>query len=424
MSKAILGMQWGDEGKGKVSHLLAREADMVVRFNGGPNAGHTAIDHGVKFGTHQIPAGVFYPGTRCVLASGMVIDLSILREEVEAIAIHLKGSIELVISENAHLILPYHRILEGLEGSGARIGTTRRGIGPAYRDKAARVGIRVGDLLDPDRLQEKLYHRLDLLRHVWPASEEISSLSADGLTAGLLDTARPFLSSIGNATGAIRAALADGREVLFEGAQGALLDLDFGTYPYVTSSATTFSGLGNAIGIPNPRVEHRIGVVKTYTTRVGEGAFPTEITGEIGVRLQEKGGEVGVTTGRPRRCGWLDLVALQHAAALNDPTSLAVTKLDILSGLEEIKVCTAYRLRGERITRFPLANEDLSLCEPIYERFTGWEEEIGRIRSYDDLPREARNYLERIAEELGAPIGLVSVGPAPEETISTGFDRR
>ena len=424
MAKAILGMQWGDEGKGKITHLLAREADMVVRFNGGPNAGHTVIDHGVKFGTHQIPAGAFYPGTRCVLASGMVIDLSILREEVEAIAIHLKGSIELVISENAHLILPYHRILEGLEGSGVRIGTTRRGIGPAYRDKAARVGIRAGDLLDPDQLQEKLYHRLDLLGRAWPTSEEIASLSADGLTVDLLDTARPFLSSIGDATGAIRAALADGREVLFEGAQGALLDLDFGTYPYVTSSATTFSGLGNAIGIPNPRVEHRIGVVKAYTTRVGEGAFPTELKGEIGVRLQEKGGEFGVTTGRPRRCGWLDLVALQHAAALNGPTSLAVTKLDVLSGLPEIKVCTAYRLRGERITRFPLANEDLSLCEPIYERFTGWKEEIGSVRSYDDLPHEARNYLERIAEELGAPIGLVSVGPAPEETISTGFDRR
>lgn len=424
MSKAILGMQWGDEGKGKITHLLAREADMVVRFNGGPNAGHTVIDHGVKFGTHQIPAGVFYPETKCVLASGMVIDLSILREEVEAIAIHLKGSIELVISENAHLILPYHRILEGLEGSGARIGTTRRGIGPAYRDKAARVGIRAGDLLDRDRLREKLHHRLDLLCHVWPTSEEIASLSADGLTADLLDTAQPFLSSIGDATGAIRVALAGGREVLFEGAQGALLDLDFGTYPYVTSSATTFSGLGNAIGIPNPRVDHRIGVVKAYTTRVGEGAFPTELTGETGVRLQKKGGEFGVTTGRPRRCGWLDLVALQHAAALNDPTSLAVTKLDVLSGLPEIKVCTAYRLRGERITRFPLANENLSLCEPIYERFTGWEEEIGRIRSYDDLPHEARNYLERIAEGLGAPIGLVSVGPAPEETISTGFDRR
>lgn len=424
MAKAILGMQWGDEGKGKITHLLSREAAMVVRFNGGPNAGHTVIDHGVKFGTHQIPAGAFYPGTRCVLASGMVIDLSILREEVEAVAIHLKGSIELVISENAHLILPYHRILEGLEGSGARIGTTRRGIGPAYRDKAARVGIRAGDLLDPDRLQEKLCHRLDLLGRAWPTSEEIASLSADGLTVDLLDTARPFLASIGDATDAIRAALADGREVLFEGAQGALLDLDFGTYPYVTSSATTFSGLGNAIGMPNPRVEHRIGVVKAYTTRVGEGAFPTELKGEIGVRLQEKGGEFGVTTGRPRRCGWLDLVALRHAAALNGPTSLAVTKLDVLSGLPEIKICTAYRLRGERITRFPLANEDLSLCEPIYERFTGWKEEIGSVRSYADLPREARNYLERIAEELGTPIGLISVGPAPEETISPGFDRR
>jgi adenylosuccinate synthase len=424
MSKAILGMQWGDEGKGKITHLLAREADMVVRFNGGPNAGHTVIDRGVKFGTHQVPAGAFYPKTKCVLASGMVIDLSVLRKEVEAIARHLGRDIPLIISENAHLILPYHRTLEELEGSGAAIGTTRRGIGPAYRDKAARIGIRAGDLLRPARLRDKLRYRLDLLRRMWPTSNEIASLSAEGLAADLLAAARPFLSSIGNGAGAIRDALAKREEVLFEGAQGALLDLDFGTYPYVTSSATTFSGLGNAIGIPNPQVEERIGVLKAYTTRVGEGAFPTELKGKTGEWLREAGGEFGVTTGRPRRCGWLDLVALRHATNLNDPTGLAITKLDVLSGLSEIKICTAYRLGGERITRFPLADEDLARCEPIYESLPGWDRAITGVRGYDDLPQEACAYLERIAEGLDVPIGLVSVGPAPKETISTGFDSR
>lgn len=424
MATAILGMQWGDEGKGKITHLLARKASVVVRYSGGPNAGHTVIDRGVKFGTHQVPAGAFYPGTRCVLASGMVIDLAVLREEYETISAHLDNEIDLVISENAHLILPYHRTLEELEGSGAAIGTTRRGIGPAYRDKAARIGIRAGDLLNPTRLREKLAYRVTLLQRLWPASEETAALSAAGLADGLLDAGRPFLSSIGDTAGMIRDALSSasttGEEVLFEGAQGALLDIDFGTYPCVTSSATTFAGLGQAIGIPNPCVERRIGVVKAYTTRVGRGSFPTEITGGIGARLQEKGGEFGVTTGRSRRCGWLDLVALKHAARLNGPTDLAITKLDVLSGLPKIEICVAYRLRGERIVHFPLADEDLALCQPIYETLVGWEEGIEGVRKYSDLPQEAHKYLERIAAELGAPIGLVSIGPAPEETIAIG----
>lgn len=424
MATAILGMQWGDEGKGKITHLLARGADMVVRFNGGPNAGHTVIDRGVKFGTHLIPSGAFYPDTRCVLASGMVIDMAVLREEYDALSHHLAREPQLLISENAHLILPYHRILEELEGSGKAIGTTRRGIGPAYRDKAARAGIRAGDLLHPKRLHNKLSRRLDLLKRMWPDSPEISSLSAAGLTEDLLAVSGPFLGSIGDATAAIRAALAKGEEVLFEGAQGALLDLDFGTYPYVTSSSTTFTGLGNAIGIPSPRIERRIGVVKAYTTRVGEGPFPTELAGALGERLRERGGEFGVTTGRPRRCGFLDLVGLRYAAALNDPTGLAVTKLDVLSGMKEIKVCHAYRLRGGETMSFPPSGEELADCEPIYETLPGWEEEIGDVHEYEELPHAARAYLERIAQGVGAPIALVSLGPAPEETIATSFDRR
>ncbi|MCK4600311.1 adenylosuccinate synthase [Candidatus Bipolaricaulota bacterium] len=424
MATAVLGMQWGDEGKGKITHLLAKQADMVVRFNGGPNAGHTMIDRGVKFGTHQIPAGAFYSDTCCVLASGMVVDMWVLREEYEAISNHLGREPQLLISETAHLILPYHRILEELEGSGARIGTTRRGIGTAYRDKAARVGIRAGDLLHPQRLCDKLSHRLDLLKRMWPASSEIASLSAESLSETLLAASQPFLESITDASAAIRLALKEGKQVIFEGAQGALLDLDFGTYPYVTSSSTTLAGLGNAIGIPFPQVEQRIGVVKAYTTRVGEGPFPTELADEEGGKqLREQGGEFGVTTGRPRRCGWLDLVALRHAAALNDPTRLGITKLDVLSGMAEIKVCRAYRLRGSKITDFPHGRgEELALCEPIYETFSGWDEEIRNVRKLEELPQAARDYLEVVTQEVGVPIGLVSVGPAPEETIVPGFD--
>jgi adenylosuccinate synthase len=423
MATAIFGMQWGDEGKGKIAHLLAQQARMAVRFNGGPNAGHTMIDRGVQFGTHLIPCGAFYPHTQCVLASGMLIDFAVLEEEVEAISNHLGQDLHLLLSENAHVILPYHRVLEDLEGSGVRLGTTRRGIGPAYRDKVGRTGIRVGDLRFPQRLHNKLAQRLDLLKRMWPGSPEIASFSASGLTSSVLERARPFLPSVGDAAAAIRLALEREEEVLFEGAQGALLDVDFGTYPYVTSSSTTFAGLANAIGIPAPRVGRRIGTVKAYTTRVGEGPFPTELTDDEGAgRLRERGGEFGVTTGRPRRCGWLDLVALRYASGLNIPTGLAITKLDVLSGMREIKVCRAYRLRNEEIAKFPTNLEDLEDCEPIYETLAGWKEDIRDVRAYEALPKAARVYLERISQELRVPVVLVSVGPTPEETIETGFD--
>ena len=423
MTTAILGMQWGDEGKGKITHLLAREADMVVRYNGGPNAGHTVIDRGEKFGIHLLPVGAFYRDARCVLASGMVIDLPVLREEYDLIVDHLKWEPEIVIAENAHVILPYHKLLEELEGGGSRIGTTRRGIGPAYSDKAARVGIRAGDLLHPDRLCKKLAQKINLLKQTWPDSPEISSLSADLLAKDLLAAAEPFLGSIKNAMPIIAQALKRGDNVLFEGAQGALLDLDFGTYPFVTSSSTTLAGLGNAIGVPCPQIDCRIGVMKAYATRVGQGPFPTRVTGKLGNFLQQAGNEFGVTTGRPRGCGWLDLVALKHAVALNDPTILAITKLDVLSGLDEIKICGAYQL-GERETKtFLISAEELALCEPIYESLAGWKQAIRGTTDYESLPRAARTYLERISQELQIPIGIVSTGPSPEETINIGFDR-
>ena len=421
MATAVLGLQWGDEGKGKITHLLAREADMVVRFNGGPNAGHTVIDRGVKFGTHQVPAGVFYRDTVNVLAGGMVVDLEVLHEEVETIAAHVGYTPELLIAENAHLILPYHRLLEELEGSGAHFGTTRRGIAPTYRDKVAKIGVRAGDLLRPEEVAKRLTWRLDLLKRQWPESEEVAKLDAVRVTEELVSVAEPFAASIGDATVAIASALDEKRNVLFEGAQGTLLDVDHGTYPYVTSSSTTYAGLGNSIGIPAPAVSQRLGVVKAYQTRVGEGPFPTELDDEIGAGFQQRGGEFGVTTGRPRRCGWLDLVALRYAVALNGATDLALTKIDVLTGCDEIKVCRAYSLGGREIDRFPLAGEVLEGCEPVYETLPGWKTSLEGTDVISDLPDAAVAYVAYVEEAVGAPIEIVSIGPEPEATIYRGL---
>jgi len=417
MATAVLGLQWGDEGKGKITHLLAREADMVVRFNGGPNAGHTVIDRDIKFGTHLVPAGVFHQGTVNVLAGGMVLDLAVLREEIDAIAAHIGRTPKLLIAENAHLILPYHRLLEELEGSGARFGTTRRGIAPTYRDKAAKVGVRVGDLRDRTVLEARLRWRIGQLKQQWPESEEIASLDATVLAGELLAIAEPFLASIGDATAAISSALAERRNILFEGAQGTLLDVDHGTYPFVTSSSTTFAGLANSIGLATPVVERRLGVVKAYQTRVGQGPFPTELQDEIGAGLQTRGGEFGVTTGRPRRCGWLDLVALRYAVQLNGATELALTKVDVLSGCEEIGLCCAYAVNERTVERFPLSGDLLAVCEPVYDMVPGWAEPLDGVSSYDDLPAATAAYIGRIEDVAGVPVKIVSTGPEPEATI-------
>ncbi len=421
MATAVLGLQWGDEGKGKLAHLLAQKADMVVRFNGGPNAGHTVIDRGVKFGTHQVPAGAFYADTVNVLAGGMIIDLSVLREEVDAIAEHVGWMPQLMIAENAHLILPYHRLIEELEGSGTRFGTTRRGIAPTYRDKAAKLGVRAGDLLRPDELAKRVAWRLDLLKRRWPESEEAAALDATTLSEDLLFAGEPFLASIGTVANTIAAALDAGQDVVFEGAQGTLLDLDHGTYPFVTSSPTTYAGLANSIGIAVPAVSRRLGIAKAYQTRVGEGAFPTELLDEVGAELQERGGEFGVTTGRPRRCGWLDLVALRYAVALNGITELALTKIDVLGGCDEIKVCKAYTLDGDRIDRFPMADEVLRRCEPVYETLQGWDACLDGIDAFESLPDAARAYIAYIEKATGVPAGIVSTGPEPEATIYRGL---
>ena len=417
MATAVLGLQWGDEGKGKLTHLLARDADMVVRFNGGPNAGHTVIDRGAKFGTHLIPAGAFYPGVVSVLAGGMLIDLDVLSQEIREVTAHRGEAPEVLLAESAHLILPYHRLLEELEGSGSHFGTTRRGISPAFRDKVAHVGVRAGDLTRPDELHRRIDWRLDLLKRMWPDSRDLQAMQAEDLVGALLVAAEPLLESIVDVTAVIREAIGSGRRVLFEGAQGALLDVDHGTYPYVTSSSTTLGGLATSIGWPSARIDRSVGVAKAYLTRVGEGPFPTELGGSDGQALRERGGEYGVTTGRPRRCGWLDAVALRHAVDLDGTTELALTKLDILTGLDEVKICTAYRLDGAEISTFPSSAAVLETCEPIYESHAGWTEDVRRAKHFADLPGAARAYVRRIEALCGVPAKYISVGPAPEETI-------
>jgi len=381
MATAILGLQWGDEGKGKITHLLAEDADMVVRFNGGPNAGHTVIDRGVKFGTHLLPAGAFYPDTISVLASGMVIDFEVLREEWDMVSQHLGWRPRLLIAENAHVIMPYHRALEELEGSGKHFGTTRRGIAPTYRDKAAKLGIRAGDLLYPDIAKQRLEQRLNLLKRQWPNSEEAQALDSGVLLDEQLSFAQPLLPSVGNATAAIRDALEAGRAVLFEGAQGTLLDVDHGSYPFVTSSSTTFAGLSNSIGISNPNIDNRLGVFKAYMTRVGAGPFPTQVSGKLDERLRTVGGEFGVTTGRARDCG------------------------------------RSYRLKGKTIHDFPLSADRLESCEPEYETVPGWQEPISEVRDLSGLPSQVMDYIAFIECEVGVPIEIVSVGPEPEATM-------
>ncbi len=423
MATAVFGMQWGDEGKGKMAHLLARDAEIVVRFNGGPNAGHTVVHNGETFGIHQIPVGAFHQGVRCVLAAGVVIDPWTLRQEYDELTDRLGHRPSVEISEAAHLILPYHRLLEDLEGSGAKIGTTRRGIGPAYRDRVARCGIRAGDLLHPTDLEERIGAVIDLIRGSWGDDPRVAELSVSGMVEDLMEAARPFLPRITDTARLLEDAFEQGKRTLFEGAQGALLDVDYGTYPYVTSSATTFLGLAQSIGVALAPVDQRIGVVKAYTTRVGKGAFPTELDDSSGgERLRQRGGEFGVTTGRARRCGWLDLVALRHAVRLNRPTGLAITKLDILDDIETIHVCRAYRLRGEIIERMPSSPRDLEPCEPIYETLPGWMCSTREARSVDALPRQARAYVDAISNALKVPATLISVGPEPEATIISGFE--
>ena len=418
----VVGTQWGDEGKGKVVDLLTQHADIVVRFQGGNNAGHTLVVGQDKFILHLIPSGILHSEKQCLIGNGVVVDLEVMQKEVRTlrdrgIAI---GPGNLGLSEKAHLIMPYHKHLdmarEAQKGQ-ASIGTTGRGIGPCYEDKVARVGIRVIDLLDPEVFAEKVNTNLREKNFIFEQFLKVSPMDPQEIIKTCLPLAefiRPYVTDVSIR---IDQALAQGRSILFEGAQGTHLDIDHGTYPYVTSSNPVAGSVCAGAGVGPNRIQSVLGIVKAYTTRVGGGPFPTELTDEVGLSLREKGGEYGSTTGRPRRCGWLDAVVLRDSARLNGLTHLAITKLDVLTGQKTVKICTGYSWNDQTLTSLPAQLKVLQACRPIYEEWEGWSEPIEGIRKRENLPAATRNYLNRIEELVKVPIGIISVGPDREETL-------
>jgi len=417
----IVGAQWGDEGKGKITDMLAQRADLVARYNGGDNAGHTVVYKGQTFRLHHIPSGILYPNVTCILGNGMVVNPKRLCEELDELAskgVDVSPS-RLKVSGRAHLVLPIHialdRAEEAARGRGA-IGTTYRGIGPAYSDKFARRGIRVADLLEedfPERVKRALERGNRLLELYGFEPIDVASAVQEQV-----ECARRLAPYVEDTSWLINKALSEGKKVLCEGAQGTFLDIDHGTYPYVTSSYPVAGGALVGLGIGPRWIERVIGVAKAYTTRVGGGPFPTELTDEIGERLAEVGREYGTTTGRRRRTGWLDMVALRYAIMVNGITELAITKLDVLTGIDPVKVCVAYRINGEETERFPLSTEALSRCEPVYIEVPGWQEDISGARSFGELPAPAQNYIRLIEELAQVPVRIISVGPEREEVIT------
>lgn len=420
-SVAVIGTQWGDEGKGKVVDLLTPKADVVARFQGGPNAGHTIVVQGQQYILHTVPTGVLHPGTKAVIGNGVVIDPPALSEEIEGLrrqGIDIQGN--LFISRKAHLILPYHRAIdvarEAFRGD-RRIGTTGRGIGPAYTDKIARMGVRFADLFDEpllhDRLQANLAEKNPLIEAVYGHTGcELDELFTwcltwrDKLACYLTDTEQ-----------LLREAILRGESLLFEGAQGTMLDIDHGTYPFVTSSNVTIGAVCTGLGVPPSRINHVLGVAKAYTTRVGMGPFPTELCDDVGERMRTVGAEYGATTGRARRCGWFDAVMIRQAAWLNGITSLSLTKLDVLDRYEHIKICTAYEYKGKIFKEMPDELEVLLHCQPHYTEMNGWQESTVGITQYEELPKPARAYIEDISSRIGVPISIISTGSGREQSI-------
>ncbi|HEY1456960.1 MAG TPA: adenylosuccinate synthase [Solirubrobacteraceae bacterium] len=417
----IVGAQWGDEGKGKITDLLAEHADAVVRFQGGNNAGHTIVRDGVQWKLHLIPSGILYPGKRCVIGNGVVIDPKVLIEELDALRARRVDVSGLRISANAHLIMPYHLLLdsagEAKLGS-LQIGTTRRGIGPCYADKAARLGIRVQDLLDEKILKKKIVAAMEPKRLSLRPFEKDPSLDLRTMTEQYLIYGHRLEQHIADTAKLMWELLDDGRKVIFEGAQATMLDIDHGTYPFVTSSNPVAGAACVGAGVGPKDIDEVWGVAKAYATRVGAGPFPTELHDEMGERLRQAGGEFGTTTGRPRRTGWLDLVALRYATRLNSLTALVITKLDVLGGLDRIKVCTSYRgAEGAEFEDFPYHQTVLHHSAAQYTELPGFSEDISECRSFSDLPLGAREYLQLVSERAGAPVALVGVGPGREQVV-------
>ena len=417
MNIAVLGAQWGDEGKGKIVDLLTPNFSIVARYQGGHNAGHTVYANGRKFVLRLLPSGILHDGITCVIGNGVVVDPQALFSEIDEVqAAGVTIGDRLIISDKAHLILPYHRELDLLSEArrGERkIGTTSRGIGPAYEDKIARRGVRVGDLANMDALASAVQHNVAARNRIIPESTMDAAHVLDELRQAW-ERMKPWVTDVSLFLSRARGS---GRSIMFEGAQGTLLDIDHGTYPYVTSSNATIGGVCTGLGVPPRAIDGVVGVAKAYTTRVGEGALPTELTGEMGDRLRESGQEFGAVTGRPRRCGWYDAVATRYAARVNGLDALALTKLDVLDGLPELQVCTAYRCKGATLTEMPGDHAQLSACEPVYEAIQGWTTPTAGVRRFEDLPKEAKAYIARLEEITGVPAAIVSTGSAREDTI-------
>ena len=420
---AVVGTQWGDEGKGKIVDLYTEGADVIARFQGGNNAGHTLVVKGRKTVLHLIPSGILHDNKICIIGNGVVVDPVVFIQEIEELQ---KGGLfppntKLYISEKAHLIMPYHKLLDvarEASSTGKKIGTTGRGIGPAYEDKVARTGIRVCDLYDETRLLEKLRRSLTEKNFLLTGLYSRTPLTADEIAAEYLDYAQKIKPYVADTSMIIDNAMKSGKKILFEGAQGAHLDIDHVTYPYVTSSNTVAGNAACGSGIGPNAINNVVGICKAYTTRVGEGPFPTELTDEIGQQIQRVGQEFGATTGRPRRCGWLDMVLIRQAVRTSGITALAITKMDVLTGLDIIKICVGYKSDSGELTHAVPANIDLlTQYQPVYEELAGWKEDILQARNIADLPANARKYVQRLEELSGARINLVSVGPGREETI-------
>jgi len=420
MNIVVLGAQWGDEGKGKIVDLLAPRFSIVARYQGGHNAGHTVYVRGSKFILRLIPSGILHDGLTCVIGNGVVVDPQALLAEVDELEKNgVRVGDRLVLSDRAHLILPYHRELDLLSEArrGERkIGTTSRGIGPAYEDKVARRGIRVGDLQDVDALGEAIRHNVDARNRLVDGHP----MDAAAVVADLRRQWERMRHWVVDVSLFLARAQADGRRILFEGAQGTLLDIDHGTYPYVTSSNATAGGACTGLGVGPRAIGAVIGVVKAYTTRVGEGPLVSELHGPEGEQLRQKGGEFGAVTGRPRRCGWFDAVAVRYAARINGLDALAITKMDVLDGMDAIPVCTAYRCGTRALTEFPGDIAQLNACTPVYETLPGWSQPTRGVRRFDDLPVEARNYLARLEDLTGVPAAVISTGSEREDTIIRG----
>lgn len=415
----VVGTQWGDEGKGKITDYLSESADVVARYQGGNNAGHTILINEKKYKLTMVPSGIFYEDKACVIGNGMVINPAALIDEINYVHENGFSTKNLTISDRAHVILPYHMVLDLLEEERKgpnKIGTTGKGIGPCYMDKASRVGIRIADLMDAEEFEQKLRHLVNEKNQVITQVYGGQPVDVEQILSDYLGYAEKLRQYVKDTSVVLNDAIDEGKKVLFEGAQGVMLDIDQGTYPFVTSSNPSAGGVCIGSGVGPARIQQVIGVAKAYTTRVGDGPFPTELHNEIGHEIREKGHEYGTVTGRPRRVGWFDTVVVRHARRVSGITGLSLNSLDVLTGLDTVKICTGYKYRGEFITHYPASLKNLAECEAVYEEMPGWSEDITGVKTLEELPETTRNYVNRVSELTGIPIAIFSVGRNREQT--------